>query len=119
MPIQFLTLETLGDLDGGAARLAINKAIAIAMNDVDDRGSDEKPRKVMIELKFTKLKNNTVDTGVTVGTNLPKMTTWTTNGHIRAARDGEIGFAFSSESPENPDQRTFNDEVDGFNPREE
>ncbi len=44
MAATVLTIDTLGDLDHGSARMVINEAIDAVMRDVDGRGEDGKER---------------------------------------------------------------------------
>ena len=55
MAMKELTLDAIGDLDEGAARLIVNAALAAAIHDLDDRGSDGKAREVTVTLKMARL----------------------------------------------------------------
>lgn len=49
-----LSLENLGELDGGRAAGIINAALKQAVSDLDDRGDDFKAREVTITVRMEK-----------------------------------------------------------------
>ncbi len=51
-PVQHVTIETLGKLQGGVVGNAINAALRRAVHDCDDRPSLKKPRSVLIQVSF-------------------------------------------------------------------
>ena len=104
-----LCLDTIGDLHDGAARAAINAAIATAISDVDDRGGDGKSRQVSIVIDLKRHSNGTVATVVEACAKLPKFRTAETFAKFKQTRSGEIGLLFDTLSPEDPDQMTTDD----------
>lgn len=103
-----LCLDTLGDLDSGAARQVIDKAIAAAVADVDDRGDDEKPRKVVITLELSKTDSGLVAAHVEVKTSVPAYRTAGTISRLNS-RGGQHRLTFQQYDPTNPDQRTIDE----------
>lgn len=105
-----LSCDTIGDLDGGIARLLIDKEIAKAVNDLDDRGEqDGKPRKVNITVELITNKGLVVGT-VSVDAKLPPRVSNSTAMRPRMASKGQTEVLFQASNGENPDQPTFNDE---------
>ncbi len=104
-----ITCDTLGELDGGAARAVIDAAIREAVSDLEDRGhQDEKPRKVKILLTFDLIDNGLVACRVEAAPVGPARRTASTIGHFR--RDGSaMRVDFRRESPDNPNQTTIAD----------
>lgn len=107
-----LSLATLGELDNGAARAIIDSAINRAIDDIDDRGDDEKPRKVVITIELEKLENGLVSARVDAKTNVPAYQTAATFAKI-SKRQGEIGLLFQPFNPERPDQPTLLETKEG------
>jgi hypothetical protein len=102
MPREKLSLDTLGELDGGRAKGIINAAIRAAVNDLDDRGDDAKERKVLITLSLKKKKGN-IFLSATAKPTLPAYQTDDTVGEIKIGIDG-AKVEFQPLAPENPDQ---------------
>jgi hypothetical protein len=101
-----LTLETLGDLAGGQARAVVNAALRAAVRDLEDRGGDEKPRKVTIEVVIEKVSRDGsgVLAKVKAKTGVPPYETDPTFGDLQTGERGQPEMAFSPSAPENPDQ---------------
>jgi hypothetical protein len=106
MSLEQLTLDTLGDLDGGMVRAVINRSIRQALMDTEDRGEDEKPRKVVITISFEKISDRQIGTDVTAQVRLPALRPKATIGNI-VFKDGEPSVLFQTLSPDDPDQQTF------------
>lgn len=104
-----LCLETLGDLDNGTAKMAIDEAIRRALQDLDDRGSDGKERKVGITLSIAHIDKVNIAAHVEVKVSLPAMRTAGTIATINR-QQGQTHLMFQSWAPDNPEQRTI-DEV--------
>ncbi len=107
---QNLCLATLGNLDGGAAELIIDAALKAAVADLDDRGADELPRKVQIEVELKQLDNKFIEAHVVAFARVPKRRTASTIGRLMRDQKQQSRLSFQSEAPDNPDQRTI-DEV--------
>lgn len=108
-----LCLDNLGELDDGRAALIIDAAIREALADLDDRGDDEKPRKVKIELtlQIPDRSSGLVEATVDASAVIPKRRTATTYGRV-AVENRFARLVFQTGAPDNPDQRTI-EEVTG------
>lgn len=107
-----LDCKSIGELDDGRAELIINSAIIRALDDLDNRGKDGKPRTITITLTGIESEGN-VYFDVQAGVKIPAQRTGTTKAKIRQKK-GRGGLAepqavFSFESPDEPDQRTIHD----------
>lgn len=107
-----ISCDTIGMLDGGAARAIIDAAIRDAVADLEDRGhEDERPRKVEILLTLELLDNGQVGARVEAAAKVPRRRIASTIGEIR--RDGQnMRVMFSQYAPDDPTQTTI-DEVEG------
>lgn len=105
------TCDTLGDLGQGAAREIINAAIRLAVADIDDRGEDKKPRKVVIEMTMERLDNGLIDTTLTAIAKVPVYRTNSTIARISKRPGKEPSLDFNDMAGDDPDQRTI-DEVE-------
>lgn len=110
--LENLSLKSLGDLDEGAARAIIDAAIREAVADLDDRGSDRKPRQVNIQINLSLLENNQVSVDVDAYAKLPRRRTASTFGRLR--REGPDGtrVQFQTLASQEPDQRTIDEYLD-------
>jgi hypothetical protein len=106
--LSWLTADSLGDLDHGFARVTINEAIKEVANDLEQRGDDEKPRKVVITLTMTQLNENDTEVQFNVEAKVPPMKLATTIAQKRPVGQGNSGIAFRPENPTRPDQPTLN-----------
>lgn len=107
MPKTNLNLESLGDLSDGRARAIIDAALKAAVRDLDDRGRDGKPRKVVITVEMVMDETGElVTTDVQAEAKIPAYRTPATMANVKV-KDGEIGLFFQSENRERPDQDTF------------
>ncbi len=108
---QKLCLETIGEIDGGSAALIIDKAIADAVHDLDDRGEDGKPRQVHILLILQRMDNGLIEAHVEAEAKAPKRRT---ASHIaQLKRDGgSSDLLFQQYDSSDPSQRTI-DEMEG------
>lgn len=98
-----LKLGSISELAEGQAEAVINSAIDAAVRDTEDRGDDEKPRKVTIELVFMKLNENQIAATVKAKTTLPPYATKPTIGNLVSdGRRAEMQFSTASQG--NPDQ---------------
>lgn len=109
-----LTLDTLGDLDGGSAREIVNAALRSALTDLEDRGDDGKPRKVTITLHVHLLDNGQAAAKVDAKTTIPAYSTHATIANM-TRREGRAGLQFQGLAPDNPNQKT----LDEFERKEE
>ena len=101
-----LSLDTLRDLADGQAEATINAALKAALRDVEDRGDDKKPRKVVIEIELRKLGEDMVSAAVKAKTTLPPYQTKPTYGGLKV--EGQtVDMTFNPNSADNPDQKTL------------
>lgn len=108
---EFLTVDRLGDLDGGIARHLINDAISTAMKDLMERGErDGKPREVTIKLAF-EFSGDQIITDVRAKATVPEYRSGITvgKGRMVPGKPNEVGFLFQPLNPEDPQQGTFAD----------
>lgn len=106
-----LTLDTVGELDNGDARRAINQCFATAMSDLEDRGDDEQPRKVLIEVTVKKNESGDVSVTIEAGVKIPKLRTRRTTARLKMT-GGRPELVFQSLDKDSPDQATI-DEIPG------
>lgn len=105
-----VTCDTLGQLDGGAARAIIDAAIRDAIRDLDDRGEDDKPRKVEIVLTLTRREDAGVECTVEAAARVPRRRTASVVGRLRRS-GAESQLLFQEWDNEAPDQTTIDDHV--------
>ena len=103
-----LVLDNLGDLDGGNVRAMIDREIARAVADLDDRGQEDgKPRKVSIEIQLTN-EGNLITVKVIAQAKLPPLLSGTTAADISLIGPKKTpALGFQNMNPERPDQPTF------------
>lgn len=117
-----LTAETIHKLDAGAAGVAIDSALRIAVHDLEDRGQDGKSRKVVITLELAKADKGRgrVISRVTANCSLPPLASGLTLHRSRInPATGQEELLFQEDAPDNPDQRTLSDFVPGTKKKEE
>lgn len=106
MALKNLTAASIGDLDNGAAALAIDREIAAAIADMDDRGEDGKPRVVTIQIAMCMRDNGEADVVVDVSAKLPKLRTFSTTCNLKRSGGG-VDLAFQERNSSNPNQPTL------------
>lgn len=104
-----ICLDSLGELDNGAARLVIDAAIRAAVGDLDDRGEDGKPRTVTIKLHLAKMDGGQVVAHVEAGTKVPSYKTAATVSRLARTTDGRSVALFQELAPAEPEQRTIDE----------
>lgn len=111
MALQKINTETIGDLHHGFAKTVIDAALEAAQRDTEDRGSDGRKRKVVIEIAFEKIDDGTVKIGLEATAKLPKYQIPDTVATIQqpTKKGAAPAFAFRSDSPDRPDQQTIDD----------
>lgn len=100
-----LCCDHLGDLNDGAARLMIDGAIDVAVQDLENRGHDDKPRKVTITLTLSK-DGSSVVAVADAKTTLPPYRTFSTLGKLNYD-GGRPAVLFNPDSSGNPDQESL------------
>ncbi len=111
MSLATLSCDTLGSLDGGIARHVIDREIRRAVEDYDNRASeDKKERVITIKITMTPHENLTL-VSVEAYAKLPPMRTGNTDVRIKQTPQGFQGL-FQTYCPENADQKTIQDVID-------
>jgi hypothetical protein len=111
VPQQNITCDTLGELNGGIARAIIDANLHAALRDFDDRAhEDKKPRVVTITVTMAPLNNGQMASNVKVKTSMPAYQTNDTIHNIVRRPGGVVEGVFSTTAPEQPNQRTIEDE---------
>lgn len=113
MPFIELDLASLDKLDDGRVSVAFAHELKRAVQDCMDRPGDKKPRIVTLEFSLKPVcsteggvvEMDGADGDFKIKSKVPTRQTKTYS--FRANKRGQL--AFSSESPENADQTTFND----------
>ena len=106
MALARLTHKTIGDLDEGNAGTIIDKAINEALNDLDDRGGEDKlPRKVVIEV-VADIKEDRLILNLNAHAKIPPRKCRSTIAASQQA-DGGIKALFQTGNAENPAQPTM------------
>jgi hypothetical protein len=116
MSLVFFELSSLKELDGGKAAIAFRRAVEDGVKDCQDRPTDDRPRKVFLELQLVPIAEedpqfeNTYRAGLITGqfrikTTLPHRQTKPYSFGL----DGQGRLYFSSESPLNVRQSTIDD----------
>lgn len=102
-----LSMDSIGDLDGGIFRLLVDKEIDSLAKDIDDRGEEDgKPRQLLIEIEVVKVKGMVVVTP-RVRAKLPARTAGSTVAKERMKAKGQTELLFQPANAENVDQPTF------------
>ena len=101
-----LELDKLGELDMGMAKAAINAELDRLAADLDDRGDDEKKRKVVITITAQQRKG-LVTLNVEAACKLPPRRTADTVARPMRTTGSKSVIVFQEDAPENPDQTTF------------
>lgn len=113
MAITNLSCANIGDLDEGAAGLVINAAINEAVSDLEDRGSDGKPRKVVVtlELVLPDEGQGSPIVHVEACAKIPARRTRRTSGKLLVAGKQPV-FSFSELDRDDPTQTTIDQYTD-------
>jgi len=116
MGLMFLDLATLKDLDGGKPAIAFRRAVEDATKDCQDRPTETRPRKIVLELELEPVANEDPEfegTFRAVGvTGHFKIKSTIPNRQTRPysfGLDKQGRLFFSQESPQNVNQATFED----------
>lgn len=116
MPKQILKLDTIGDIDGGSLRVAVNQALKTITQDLEDRPALDTKRKFTLVMEFEPV----VDTnGNQISLESAKVA-WKTQvmvppigkaGTVMSPQsDGQL--AFHSDLPDAPEDETLMDDVE-------
>lgn len=103
MTCEKLTLEKLGALSGGLFGFSLERHINQIVDDLDDRGTDGLPRKLVITITFRRL-GDEVEINPALSVRYPDKRYRPTVAKFVAGRDGGTALGFQVASPENPDQ---------------
>lgn len=101
-----------GHAGNGSAALVIDHVCKMAMRDIDDRGDDKKPRKIIVTITLEKRDNGEIDAVVEANCTLPRMRTPPTVCKLKRQGDGAVAL-FQEYNAENPDQNTLPNVYDG------
>ncbi len=112
----WLNAKTLGEIDNGFLGLCIDSAIKKAAADLDDRGSDGKPRVVVIEIAMTRVGEDDEKIESRVNLKLPPQVLKAALAQNRGDGRGR-GMAFRALNPERYDQPTIMDK--GYDGKDE
>ena len=104
-----LSASALHQLDDGAAGAIIDRALATAIADLDDRGEDDQARKVVITLTGVRDEKGLIDWHLEAGAKIPPFRTAKTKSRLHHRADGELSSLFSAHAPEDPDQVTIDE----------
>ncbi len=104
-----LTVGTIPLIDGGKIEAQINKAIAQAYDDMDQRPGDKSKRVVSVDIELTPStdQDGTLD-AVAVGFKMDlKIPARRSREYSMMPHRGQKGLVFNDAAPENPRQRTL------------
>lgn len=105
--LALLSCETIGDLDNGFARTVIDEALRRAAHDIEQRGEDDKPRKVLITIEMKKLDANAVAILFSAEAKLPPFKLNPTVALSSPAVGGGCTLHFRADNGARPDQPTI------------
>src|SRR4051812_13984133 len=116
MPKQTLTLDTVGDVDQGALRIAANKALKLLTQDLHDRPTLNKKRTILLKVDMEPVVDNnssspqleSVDFSWQVMTKTPAI--GSSGVVMKPQHDGQLFFP--PDLPEDPDDETIMDEAE-------
>lgn len=116
MTKQTLTLDTIGDVDMGALRIAVNKALKLMTQDLHDRCVLEKSRtiilrvdlKPVVDVNSSSPQLDSVDVAWQVITKSPAI--GSAGVVMKPQQDGLLYF--HSDLPQDPDDETIMDEAE-------
>jgi hypothetical protein len=113
---QTLTLDTVGDVDHGALRIAVNKALKLLTQDLADRPAHDKARTIMLRIDLKPVMDlnsqspqlESVDVAWQVITKAPSI--GSSGVVMKPQQDGLLYF--HSDLPDAPDDETIMDEAE-------
>jgi hypothetical protein len=115
MPKQKLHLDSIGDVDGGSLRVAVNQALKTLTQDLEDRPALKKKRKMVLTMWFepvvdtngNQIQLESVLSSWDVDVDCPK--TGKAGTVMTPQSDGQL--AFHSDLPDSPEDETIMDEA--------
>lgn len=108
MAILPVTADNIGSINGGSARLLIDKEIQKAVDDLFDRApEDGKCRKVAMIIELELLDHEQVDVRISAQAKLPPGRTGINIAKAKASTDGQQKLVFQAFAPDDPDQSTL------------
>ncbi len=100
-----LSIDTLGDLQEGMARAIVDKALADAIADVEDRAADDqKTRSVQIQVDIWRMADGEVGVDLQCKFSPPKYKTHPTRARLRQVGPGKVAAMFQPATADNPEQ---------------
>jgi len=108
-----LSMDSIGDLDGGVFRLLVDKEIDAIAKDLDDRGEEDgKARLLLIQVEIIKVRGMVVLTPQ-VKAKIPARVCGSTSAKERMKGKGQTELLFQITNPDNAEQPTFEVGDDG------
>ena len=108
-----LSMDTIGDLDGGIFRLLVDQEIERLTKDVEDRAEEDgRPRRLVIDIEVIKSKGMVIITP-RVDVKLPPRVSGSTVAKERMRSKGQPQLLFQPYNSDHPDQGTFDIPSDG------
>jgi hypothetical protein len=116
MPREILTLDNIGNVDQGALRIAVNKALKLVTQDLADRPTLDKARTVLLKLDLKPVVDvnssspqlEHADVSWQVMTKAPAI--GSSGVVMKPQQDGQLYF--HSDLPQDPDDETIMDEAE-------
>ncbi len=112
MEREVLSLDTIGDVDNGAIRVAFDRELARVMHDIRDRPELKKARKLVLQLDLIPIIRDgylvRTDVGFSVKPTIPPKSS--VSYPMQPTNDG---LEFQPEIPDNPNQRPLEFEKGG------
>ncbi len=103
-----LTMDNIGELGGGRARVAINAGLAQILTDLDQRGSDDKARSLVVKIVAKRVEgSNDIIMDVQTKITMPSLDSGSTVCKLKVDQRGMASAEFEPDSPDNPDQQTL------------
>jgi len=116
MPRQTLTLDTIGDVEHGTLRIAMNKALKLVTQDLHDRPLLEKARQVILKIELKPTVNDQSQSreleDVQVAWQIMSKTPAIGSSDVTMKPDSNGQLYFHSELPTEPDEQDLNDELE-------
>lgn len=116
MPKEELSLDSVGNVDGGSLRIAVNQALKMVTQDLEDRPALKSKRKVVLTLEFepeidknsNSIHLENASFGWHIKTTVPAIGK---DGCVMVPQSNGL-LAFHSDLPESPDDETIMDEAE-------
>jgi len=115
MPKETLTIDSMGNIDAGSLRIAVNNALKLLTQDLSDRPVLDKPRTLILKIDMKPIVDtnsnapalDSVDFAWNVMTKAPAI--GSTGGLMKPNHEGLLYF--HSDLPDAPDDETIMDQA--------